>query len=207
MRRVTHLTETPRLTIVTVGRLIPVRLLDHLRTSNVLIDPPLARRPLNDLIGRTREITIDPTELRPITARVRIRTAALVAVRRIVLRTNLTPQDVTRDAHSAPDGNAAPTGNVTNLPDDDGGGQEPAEQESGGAGGAGTGLRFTEPGTHPTASAIRATLEPLLVNADRHTSPFFVDKPTSAEFARADPGQKLSTDVFGLGASQGHAVT
>ena len=45
----------------------------------------------------------------------------------------------------------------------------------------GTGARFTEPGTHPTASAIRATLEPLSVNADRHTSPFFVDRPTSAE--------------------------
>ena len=65
------------------------------------------------------EITIDPTELRPITTSVRIRTTALVAVRRIVLRTNLTLQDVTRVAHSAPDGNAAPTGNVSNLPDDE----------------------------------------------------------------------------------------
>src|SRR5207249_670783 len=57
--RMADLHEAPRIAVVAVRALQPPRFLGRLRSDEIFVDAPLARSPLNDLVGGTSEVARD----------------------------------------------------------------------------------------------------------------------------------------------------
>ena len=181
----------------------PPRLLGRLGPHDVLVDAPLARRPLDDLVGRAGEVAGHPGVERR--RRVRRRPVALRLVVRGVLPAGPRPRAAPGRRSRRRSAAAEPGGSVANWP------VPPAAAVAAAAADRARAAALagsTPPGIQPDGvghEVHRRSVDGVGVEA--HACRRRRTGRRSARFERSSPDRRLRTDATGRGWSHGQAVT